>query len=150
MYLITDPDRLAQVFEWIMGEKRHRDRKNIQCGIERSEEGSRLFIFSKFDDQHPFAGNSSHPQGCSMSKASFCPIPLMSESGLEMRACRTVVEALEGSTPGDVCPFKGSPCDRGGQCSVLSGCEQLRKRYGEIMSSLTIKDFGQACLESFD
>ncbi len=96
MYLITDPDRLAQVFEWIMGEEKRRDRKNIQYKIDRSEEGSRLVVYSKFDDQHPFAGNSDHPQGCSMGKTSFCPIPLMSESGLEMRACRTVVEALEG------------------------------------------------------
>ena len=96
IFLYTDPDRLADAMYWLISCYSGENARPPQLEFHHDREGARLIIAFKLDPQEPRPESILHNRHCEKQKSAFCPIPLLSEVGLEMRASRTVIEALGG------------------------------------------------------
>jgi CheY-like chemotaxis protein len=96
IFLYTDPDRLIEAMSWLGCCYGSENALPLQFDFQHDRERARLIITLKLDhwEPHPEANISCLDEENQHSP--FCPISLLSEANLEMRASRTVVEALGG------------------------------------------------------
>jgi CheY-like chemotaxis protein len=96
IFLYTDPDRLAEVISWLISCYSSENALPPQFDLQHDRDKARLIITLKLDHREPHPEENIKNRRCEKRNSLFCPIPLLSEAGLEMRASRTVIEALGG------------------------------------------------------
>jgi two-component system response regulator (stage 0 sporulation protein F) len=94
--LYTDPDRLAEAIYWLGRGRGDDDTQPAQFELEHDRAGARLTIICRLPRREFEPEARLRSRRCERGESSFCPIPLLSEAGLEMRASRTLIEALGG------------------------------------------------------
>ncbi|MFH1755691.1 MAG: hypothetical protein ABIA59_08305, partial [Candidatus Latescibacterota bacterium] len=96
IYLLTDPNRLAIVLDWMLGLRKGHNTTDVHMEIVNGETGLQLAITIQTQSIRSFSDSAGCADSCGSDCTEGCPILQMAEYGLEERACRKIIKELGG------------------------------------------------------